>query len=99
MRVLAYGETSQTFQTEVVHAEPDDPNRLDCSSLPGVALDVHASVATFSPVGTGIVRTRPCFPTRSTMHHRPSRCWMWPTVSAATSDLRSPQPRRTARVA
>src|ERR1035437_3562813 len=50
-------------------------------------------------VGIGIVRTRPCFPTRSTMHHRPSRCWTWPTVSAATSDRLSPQPRSTARIA
>ena len=33
------------------------------------------------------------------MHHRPSRCWTWPTVSAATSDRRSPQPRSTARIA
>jgi hypothetical protein len=33
------------------------------------------------------------------MHHRPSHCWTWPTVSAATSDRRSPQPRRTARIA
>ena len=39
------------------------------------AAEVHASVATFTQVGIGIVRTRPCFPTRSTMHHRPSRCW------------------------
>jgi adenine-specific DNA-methyltransferase len=60
---------------------------------------VHASCATFTQVGIGIVRTRPCFPTRSTMHHRPSRCWTWPTVSAATSDRRSPQPRSTARIA
>jgi hypothetical protein len=28
-------------------------------------------------IGIGIVRTRPCSPTRSTMHHRLSRCWMW----------------------
>ena len=39
------------------------------------AADVHASIATLTQVGIGIVRTRPCFPTRSTMHHRPSRCW------------------------
>src|ERR1022692_3159538 len=50
------------------------------SATPAAA--VHASVATFTHVGTGIVRTRPCFPTRSTMHHRPSRCWTWPTVRA-----------------
>src|ERR1039457_1821880 len=38
----------------------------------GNTLDVEDR--TFTHVGTGIVRTRPCFPTRSTMHHRPSRC-------------------------
>ena len=58
---------------------------------------VHASVATLTHVGIGIVRTRPCLPTRSTMHQRPSRCWTWPTVSAATSDRRSPQPRSTSK--
>ena len=57
------------------------------------------SIATFTHVGIGTVRTRPCFPTRSTMHQRPSRCWMCPTVSAATSERRRPQPRRTARIA
>jgi hypothetical protein len=40
-----------------------------------------------------------CLPTRSTMHHRPSRGWMWAKVSAATSERRRPQPRRTARIA
>ena len=34
----------------------------------------QASCATFTQVGIGIVLTRPCFPTRSTMHHLPSRC-------------------------
>ena len=29
----------------------------------------------------------------------PSRCWMWPTVSAATSERRNPQPSMTARTA
>jgi hypothetical protein len=38
------------------------------------ASDVHASMAFFAYVGMGIVRTRPCFPTRSTMHQRLSRC-------------------------
>ena len=33
------------------------------------------------------------------MHQRPSRCWTCANVSAATSDRRSPQPRRTARMA
>jgi hypothetical protein len=35
---------------------------------------VQASIATFTQVGIGKVRTRPCFPTKSTMHQRPSRC-------------------------
>src|ERR1017187_10192465 len=56
------------------------------SAIP--AADGHASIATLTHVGTGIVRTRPCLPTRSTIHHRPSRCWTWGTVSAATSDRR-----------
>src|ERR1039458_2617902 len=33
------------------------------------------------------------------MHHRPSRCWMWFIVSAATSDRRNAQPRSTAMMA
>jgi hypothetical protein len=47
----------------------------------------------------GTVRTRPCLPTRSTMHHRPSRCCMCLSVSAATSDRRRPQPSSTAIMA
>jgi|ERR1700761_5460623 len=35
---------------------------------------VQASMATFTQVGIGMVRTCPCFPYRSTMHQRPSRC-------------------------
>ena len=50
-------------------------------------------------VGTGVVRTRRCLPTRSTMHQRLSRCWMCFNVSAATSDRRSPQPSSTASIA
>src|ERR1039458_1013676 len=46
-----------------------------------------------------LVRTLPCFPTRSTIHHRLSRCWMCFSVSAATSDRRSPQPSRIASIA
>src|ERR1035438_4129982 len=63
------------------------------------AADVQASIATFTHVGIGIVRTRPCFPRRSTMHQRPSRCWMCSIVNAATSERRSPHPRSTARMA
>src|ERR1019366_1335769 len=60
---------------------------------------VQASIATFTQAGIGTVRTRLCLPTRSTMHHRPSRCWMWPIVSAATSDRRSAQPSSTTMMA
>jgi len=44
---------------------------------------------TFTHVGIGTVRTRPCLPARSTMHQRPSRCWMCANISAATSDRRN----------
>lgn len=40
------------------------------------AADVQASIATLTHVGSGAVRTRPWLPTRSTMHQRPSRCWI-----------------------
>ena len=63
------------------------------------AADVHASIATLTHVGIGAVRTRPCFPRRSTMHQRPSRSWTCSNVSAATSDRLRPHPRRTARMA
>src|ERR1022692_425021 len=56
-------------------------------------------MATLTHAGIGTVRTRLCLPTRSTMHHRPSRCWMWLIVSAATSDRRKAQPRSTAMMA
>jgi len=63
------------------------------------AIDVHASTATLTHVGIGVVRMRPCFPRRSTMHQRSSRSWSWLRVSAATSERRSPQPRSTAKIA
>ena len=46
------------------------------NTCPSVTLagPVHASIATSTQAGIGTVRTRPCFPSRSTMHHRPSRC-------------------------
>ena len=50
---------------------------VDCSELldpRNDGADVHASIATLTQVGTGTVRTRPCFPTRSTTHQRLSRC-------------------------
>lgn len=43
--------------------------------------------------------TRPCLPTKSTMHQLPSRWWRWVNVNAATSERRSPQPRSTAKMA
>jgi len=63
------------------------------------AATVQASMATFTHAGIATVRTWPCFPTRSTMHQRPSRCSTCKNESAATSDRRSPQPRRTAMMA
>src|ERR1019366_6127123 len=56
-------------------------------------------MATLTHAGMGTVRTRLCLPTRSTMHHRPSRCCMWLIVSAATSDRRKAQPSSTAMMA
>src|ERR1017187_9445920 len=56
-------------------------------------------MATFTQVGIGTVRTRPCFPYKSTMHQRPSRCCTCAIVSAATSDRRKAQPRSTAMMA
>jgi hypothetical protein len=64
-----------------------------------LARAVHASMASFTHVGIGTVRTRLCFETRSRITHRPSRCCMCPIVSAATSDRRNPQPRSTAMMA
>ena len=77
------------------------PRLTDRNTRPSVtsAADVQTSIATFTQPGIGTVRTRACLPTRSTMHQRPSRCWMCVSVSAATSDRRNPQPRRTARMA
>jgi hypothetical protein len=63
------------------------------------AAEVHASIDTLTQAGIGIVRMRPRFPLRSTMDHRPSRCWSCAKVSAATSERRRPHPRRTARMA
>jgi hypothetical protein len=37
-------------------------------------------IAPLTHVGIRIVRTRPCFPTRSMMHQRLSRCWMCPIL-------------------
>jgi hypothetical protein len=60
---------------------------------------VQASIAAFTQFAMGAVRTRACLPTRSTVHQRPSRCCKCAKVSAATSERRKPQPRRTARIA
>ena len=61
--------------------------------------EVHPSIATLTQVGMGAVRMRQCFPSRSTMHQRPSRCWVCRNLSGATSDRRRPQPSRTAIIA
>lgn len=60
---------------------------------------LQASIANLTQVGIGVVRTRPCFPTRSTMHQRPSRCWICANVRPATSERRRPHPSRTASMA
>ncbi len=60
------------------------------------AVPVQASIATLTQTGIGTVRTRLCFPNTWTMPQRLSRCCMCSIVSAATSERRSPQPRRTA---
>jgi len=75
------------------------PGTPAASACGQAAMQVHASIASFTQFGIGAVRTRPCMPTRSTMHQRPSRCWIWAKFNAATSDRRSPQPRRTAMIA
>ncbi|HXJ43185.1 MAG TPA: hypothetical protein VNH18_28150, partial [Bryobacteraceae bacterium] len=40
----------------------------------------QAPITFFDQAGIGTVRTRQCFPTRSTMHKRLSRCWTCFTV-------------------
>jgi hypothetical protein len=45
----------------------------------------HASIAAFAQLGTGMLRTRPCLPRRSTITQRPSRCRMSSNSSRATS--------------
>jgi hypothetical protein len=81
--------------------ETSSPRFTERKTKPSVkpATNVQASIATFAQVGIGIVRTRPCLPTSSTMHQRLSRCCMCLSVSAPTSDRRSPQLRSTARIA
>lgn len=64
------------------------------ASIP--AAFVHSSTRPYTQSGTGIVRTRPAFPLRSTIAQRPSRCCKWPNVSSASSWRRRPQDSRTA---
>ena len=64
----------------------DGPEQM---SLRHARVCVHASIAFFVQVGIGIVRTRPCLPTRSTMHQRLSRCWICFIVRFASSDRRN----------
>ena len=90
------------FARHRLRAIPDEPGdrlvgaRGPRSTLPRPSRSRSQS---FTQVGTGTVRTRPRLPTRSTMHHRLSGCWMYLSVGTATSDRRSPQPRGTASIA
>jgi hypothetical protein len=59
----------------------------------------QSSIVCFTQLGIGTVRMCPPFPTRSTIAQRSSRRWMWSSVRSMSSLLRSPQPRRTARMA
>ena len=63
------------------------------------ASEVHASIAFFVHAGIGIVRTRPCLPTRSTMHQRLSRCWTCFIVRFVSSERRNPHPSSVANIA
>ena len=56
-------------------------------------------LATLTHVGIGTVRTRPCFPTRSTMHQRPSRCWMCLKRERRHFGTAGPPPGKTATMA
>ena len=60
---------------------------------------VQASIEVFTHEGIGTVRPRPCFPTRSTMHQRQSRCWTCFVVRFASSHRRNPRPRSVASMA
>ena len=53
----------------------------------------------FNPVRHRCGPNAAVFADQITMHQRPSRWWTCANVSAATSDRRRPQPRRTARIA
>jgi hypothetical protein len=91
----------QTTFSDMVSPCTLSPRFTGRNTLPSTkpAAEVQAWIATFTQVGIGTVRTRACLPTRSTMHQRPSRCWICPSMSAATSERRSPHPSTTARIA
>ncbi len=61
-----------------------------------LALRVQLSTACFTHSGTGMVRMWPPFPLRSAMTQWPSRSWKSSSRKVATSDLRRPQPMRSA---
>lgn len=54
------------------------------------ALASHCSTAALAQEGMGTVRIRFPFPARSTMHQRPSRCWISSMRSPASSCRRRP---------
>ena len=70
----AYQTYAQTAgDAALIHPAPRFTGR-NTYPLVTPPLTVQASIATFTHAGTGTVRTRPCLPSRSTMHHRSSRC-------------------------
>ena len=81
----AYGLIScQTTFSPRPSAPTRSPRLTERKTRPSaaVAAVVQASIASLTQFGIGTVRTRPCFPNRSTMHQRPSRCWICANVSA-----------------
>src|SRR5262245_18688314 len=56
------------------------------------AAAIHASMAAFTHLGMGTVRTCPLLPTRSAITQCSSRCWIDSTRSVNNSARRSPQP-------
>src|ERR1039458_4375540 len=99
---LAYGRSiCQTTFSDSTSPRTWSPRMTGRNTAPATAPAgaFQASMATFTQTGIGMVRTRPCLPYRSTMHHRPSRCCTCAMVSAATSDRRRAHPRSTAMMA
>jgi hypothetical protein len=77
---LLQGAIVMLASTNVFIVEDSAPIRERLNGLLGDIEGVHVVGEADTPQSAveGIMRTRPCFPTRSTMHQRPSRCWTWP---------------------